>query len=119
MRVLIDDVAARYTFPSIKGLLRKHGIRFDTFLPTLIPGRLHYSNLRNHRKILLIDGALGFTGGMNIRRGHLCEAGDRHPINDLHFRVEGPVVGHLAETLRSTGSLRPWKRLDGAAWFPR
>ncbi|HMC10918.1 MAG TPA: phospholipase D-like domain-containing protein, partial [Pirellulaceae bacterium] len=49
VRVLIDDVGARYTFPSIKWLLRRHKIRFDTFLPTLIPGRLHYSNLRNHR----------------------------------------------------------------------
>src|SRR6185295_15759972 len=56
VRVLIDDVGARYTFPSIKRQLRQHKIRFDTFLPTLIPGRLHYSNLRNHRKILVVDG---------------------------------------------------------------
>ncbi len=118
VRVLIDDVGARYTFPSIKRLLRKHKIRFATFLPTLIPGRLHYSNLRNHRKILVVDGRLGFTGGMNIRRGHLCEPGDRSPINDLHFRVEGPVVSHLAEAFAFDWDFATTERLEGDAWFP-
>ncbi len=119
VRVLIDDVGARYTFPSIKRILRRHKIRFDTFLPTLIPGRLHYSNLRNHRKILVVDGRLGFTGGMNIRRGHLCEPGERFPINDLHFRVEGPVVGHLAEAFAFDWDFATTERLEGDAWFSR
>jgi cardiolipin synthase len=118
VRVLIDDVGARYTFPSIKRLLRKSGIRFDAFLPTLIPGRLHYSNLRNHRKILVVDGVLGFTGGMNIRRGHLREPGDRFPINDLHFRVEGPVVSHLAEAFAFDWDFATTEHLEGDAWFP-
>lgn len=119
VRVLIDDVGARYTFPSIKWLLRKHKIRFDTFLPTLLPGRLHYSNLRNHRKILIIDGRLGFTGGMNIRRGHLCEPGERFPIKDLHFRIEGPAVGQMAEVFALDWDFATAERLEGDAWFPR
>jgi cardiolipin synthase len=119
VRVLIDDVGARYTFPSIKRVLRQHKLSFETFLPTLIPGRLHYSNLRNHRKILVIDGKLGFTGGMNIRRGHLCEPGDRHAINDVHFRLEGPVVGHLAEVFAFDWDFASSERLEGDAWFPK
>lgn len=119
VRVLIDDVGARYTFPSIKHLLRQHNIRFDTFLPTLVPGRLHYSNLRNHRKILVVDGHLGFTGGMNIRQGHLCEPGDKHPIKDLHFRLNGPVVGQIAETFALDWDFATSERLEGDAWFPR
>jgi cardiolipin synthase A/B len=118
VRVLIDDVGARYTFPSIKPLLRKHKIRFETFLPTLLPGKWHYSNLRNHRKILVVDGKLGFTGGMNIRRGHLCEPGERYPINDLHFRVEGPVVAHLAEAVTFDWEFATTEQLGGEAWFP-
>jgi cardiolipin synthase len=118
VRVLIDDVGARYTFPSIKHRLRKHKIRFDTFLPTLIPGRLHYSNLRNHRKILTIDGRLGFTGGMNIRRGHLCQPGEKSPIRDLHFQLEGPIVGHLQEVFAFDWDFATAERLEGAAWFP-
>ena len=119
VRVLIDDVGARYTFPSIKWLLRRRGVRFTTFLPTLLPGRLHYANLRSHRKIMVVDGLLAFTGGMNIRRGHLCEAGDRHPINDLHFRVEGPVVEHLSEAFTFDWEFAAGERLEGPTWFPK
>lgn len=118
VRVLIDDVGARYTFPSIKRELRRRNIPFAVFLPTLVPRGLHYANLRNHRKILVVDGRLGFTGGMNIRQGHLCNPGDPHPIQDLHFRVEGPVVGHLAETFAYDWEFCAAEHLDGPAWFP-
>jgi cardiolipin synthase len=49
-------------------------------------------NLRNHRKLLVVDQSLGFTGGMNLRQGYLNEPQD---LRDLHARVEGPVVGQL------------------------
>jgi cardiolipin synthase A/B len=119
VRVLIDDVGIRYTFPSIRWALQKQKIPFTTFLPTLLPGRLHYSNLRCHRKILVVDGTLGFTGGMNIRRGHLCEPDDRHPIQDLHFRLEGPVVGHLSEVFAADWEFAAGERLDESTWLPR
>lgn len=118
VRVLIDDVGARYTFPSIKGVLRKAGIRYATFLPTLIPGKLHYTNLRSHRKILVVDGQIGFTGGMNIRHGHLCEPGCKHPVEDLHFRIDGLVVDHLREAFAFDWEFATGERLEGPAWFP-
>ena len=118
VRVLIDDVGARYTFPSIQRELKRRGIPYATFLPTLVPRGLHYANLRNHRKILVVDGRIGFTGGMNIRQGHLCLPGDPHPIQDLHFRVEGPVVGHLAETFCYDWEFAAGEHLDGPSWFP-
>lgn len=55
-------------------------------------------NLRNHRKLLVVDDRTGFTGGMNIASGHCTRsASARRAIHDLHFRVRGPVVRHLAE----------------------
>jgi cardiolipin synthase len=51
-----------------------------------------YMNLRNHRKVLVIDQAIGYTGGMNIRQGYLTSP---PTVQDLHFRLEGPVVSHL------------------------
>jgi cardiolipin synthase len=119
VRVLIDDVGTRYTWPSIKRKLRRSKIPFATFLPTLLPGRWHYTNLRSHRKIMVVDGKLGFTGGMNIRQGHLCEPGERHPIQDLHFRVEGPVVGQMTETFAFDWDFAAGERLEGDGWFPR
>ncbi len=68
-RVLIDSVGSRYTFPSIVPTLRRLGVRTDRFMRTFLPRSFAYSNLRSHRKILVVDGAIGFTGGLNIREG--------------------------------------------------
>lgn len=118
VRVLIDDVGARYTIPTIKRALRHADLRHATFLPTLIPGKLHYTNLRSHRKIMVVDGQIGFTGGMNIRQGHLCEPGCKHPVEDLHFRIAGPVVDHLRGTFAFDWEFATGERLGGPAWFP-
>ena len=96
VRVIIDAVGARYTLPSIVGTLEKSGVPTARFLPTLVPGRFAYANLRSHRKILVVDGRLGFTGGLNIREGHDARLHPAHPILDHHFRIEGPVVDPLA-----------------------
>src|SRR3989449_1918124 len=69
VRVLIDDAGARYSLPSIVGKLRRTGVKVARFLPTLAPWRLTTMNLHNHRKLLVTDGRIGFTGGINIREG--------------------------------------------------
>ena len=73
VRVLIDNVGARYSWRPITRWLRRAGIPCAQFLPTLIPWRFQYSNLRNHRKILVVDGRIGFTGGINIHGGNYLE----------------------------------------------
>jgi cardiolipin synthase len=97
-RVLIDDVGARYSFPTVLRPLRQAGVGVARFLPTIAPWSFPYANLRNHRKILIVDGRVGFTGGMNIREGHSLGLRPRHPVQDLHFLIEGPVIMQLAET---------------------
>ena len=66
-------------------------------------GRLLAMNLRTHRKILVVDGVLGFTGGFNIRVGHCLLKSPAHPVQDLHFRVEGPIVTQMQEAARDGG----------------
>ncbi|TIS73039.1 MAG: cardiolipin synthase, partial [Mesorhizobium sp.] len=74
VRVLIDAVGARYSVPSILGRLREAGITADLFNGNIVMGlRLPYANLRTHRKILVVDGRIAFTGGMNIRKGFSAE----------------------------------------------
>jgi cardiolipin synthase A/B len=119
VRILIDDVGSRYTLPPVTWVLRRRGIRYAKFLPTLIPWKLHYSNLRSHRKILVVDGDIGFTGGMNIRQGHRLSDPGSHPIQDIHFRIEGPVVAHLRETFASDWEFCTGERLTGENWFQR
>ncbi len=101
VRVLIDDVGARYGWRTIVGPLREVGIRVATFIPTLAPTRISFFNMRNHRKILVADGRLALTGGMNIDETFLHGHGEVEKHHDLHFQVQ------------RAGRLRPSARLRG------
>jgi cardiolipin synthase len=92
VRVLVDALGERYSFPPARRLLRGCGIRVARFLPPSLTERGIHLNLRNHRKLLIIDGSIGFTGGMNIGDRHLASSGDPRRVVDIHFQVEGPVV---------------------------
>jgi cardiolipin synthase len=96
VRVLVDGVGELYSWPRAARLLRGSRVRYARFLPpTLLPPTFHV-NLRNHRKILVVDGRVAFTGGMNISSRAFVDApGNPAPIVDLHFRVEGPVVAQI------------------------
>ncbi len=119
VRVLIDAVGSRwFSWPSIHRQLRQAGVRTAKFLPSRLPWRLPYANLRNHRKILVCDGRVGFTGGMNIRKEHLLESGTRNPVQDVHFRITGPVVAHLQKAFVEDWEFTTGERLSGARWFP-
>lgn len=96
VRVLIDAVGARYSVPSVLGMLRDGGVIVDVFNGNVIMGlRLPYANLRTHRKILIVDGAVAFTGGMNIREGFSSEFFGDKCSGDTHFRVSGAIVADL------------------------
>jgi len=118
VRVLVDAVGARYSFPSILHLLKKHQIPCARFLPTLLPWRMPYMNLRNHRKTLVVDGKVGFTGGLNIREGNIVKKNPEHPIKDLHFGLEGPVVEQLQEGFVKDWAFSTDEVLHGEGWFP-
>ncbi|MGH9336720.1 MAG: phospholipase D-like domain-containing protein, partial [Vicinamibacteria bacterium] len=118
VRVLIDDVGARYSRPPVSRLLRKRGVPVALFLPrfsTLLPS----FNLRNHRKVMVVDGRIGFTGGMNIRESFVLSEKPRYPGMDLHFRVEGPVVRHLQDIFAEDWEFATGESLWGEDWFPR
>ncbi len=117
VRVLIDDMGARYTWPTMPRLLRRAGIPVAQFLPSLIPWRFQYSNLRTHRKLLVVDGRVGFTGGINIREGNCLAWQPKYPVQDLHFRVTGPVVGQIQEVFVEDWAFCTGELLQGERWF--
>ncbi|MEO7999743.1 MAG: phospholipase D-like domain-containing protein [Gemmatimonadaceae bacterium] len=96
VRVLVDAVGIRYSRQPIDQLLIARGVRTARFLPVRTLGLLEYINLRSHRKLLLVDGTTAFIGGMNIRHGNCVQANPPEPVQDVHFRVRGPVVGPLS-----------------------
>ncbi len=114
VRVLIDAVGVRYSYPHVNSLLRARGIKASLFIPFR---NIALFNLRTHRKIMVVDGHIGFTGGMNIRLNHLVQAPSKLPTSDLHFRLEGPVVTQLQEVFVEDWQFTTRETLSGANWF--
>ncbi len=95
VRLIVDALGERYSFPTALRFFKGSRVKMARFLP-LLTGGLHL-NLRNHRKLLVVDNDVGFTGGMNIGDRHLAARDDPRRVVDIHFRIQGPVVSHLQE----------------------
>ena len=97
VRVLIDGVGGGYlSYPMVKRL-RRMGVPVASFLHYWLPWRMSFLNLRNHKKLLIVDGRRAFTGGMNIADDTM---GEPPRIRDTHAELEGPAVRHLMESFR-------------------
>jgi cardiolipin synthase A/B len=118
VRVLVDAVGARYRFPAVHTRLRRRGIRTELFLPRVTPAFLPFVNLRLHRKVLVVDGRVGFTGGMNVRDDFLPPPGGGLPFMDLQVKIEGPVVAHLQAAFADDWLFTTGETLEGDAFFP-
>jgi cardiolipin synthase len=118
VRVLVDAMGIQYSLPTIVRTLRREGVRVARFLPSLSPWHLMSLNMRMHRKVLVADGRVGFTGGMNIRLGHCVGRRPAHPVQDIHFRLQGPVVSQLQEVFADDWLFTTGEALRGDAWFP-
>lgn len=120
VRVLVDAAGARYSFPSVVSQLHKLGVPVAKFLPSsLIPPYILSINLRNHRKIMVVDGDLGFTGGMNIREDCRRDRAPKFPTRDLHFRIRGPAVMQLQQIFAEDWTFSTGEELAGERWFPK
>jgi cardiolipin synthase len=121
VRVLIDAAGTRYSWPPITYKLKHAQVPFAKFLPAslLTPWRVATINLRNHRKILVVDGQTAFTGGMNIRHGNVLADQPGSPVRDLHFRVAGPVVTQLQDAFANDWAFTTGEILAGKIWFPK
>ena len=75
-------------------------------------------NNRTHRKVLVVDGKIGFTGGVGIADQWRGNAGDKDHWRDTHFRVEGPVVGQMQAVFADNWTKATGVVLDGAFYFP-
>lgn len=112
-RVIIDGVGAWYSMRSLARHLRGSKVRLANFLPPrLLPPSFNV-NLRNHRKIAVIDADLAFFGGLNLDDRHfVTQARTRHPHEDLHFRVRGPAANALAEVFARDWHMVTHERLE-------
>jgi len=116
VRVIIDALGEKYSRVSPRKALAGSRVCLVRYLP-LRHGA--YINLRNHRKLLIIDGCEAFTGGMNIRSRHQAShVADRKAIHDMHFCVRGPVVNDMQRAFLEDWHFVTGERLDNPLFFP-
>ncbi len=118
VRVLVDGVGSGYFRSASYHALRSLKVPVARFLHSLAPWRMPFINLRNHRKLLVVDGLVAFTGGLNIGVENLVLSSPPNPVLDTHFQIEGPVVGQLSEAFREDWRFTTGESLSGPAWFP-
>ncbi len=119
VRVLLDAAGTHYSWPSVTHRLKHAHIPFAIFLPApvFMPWRVTTINLRNHRKLLVVDGQRAFTGGMNIRHDNVLADHPKGAVQDLQFHVKGPVVTRLQEVFANDWAFTTGEILHDDIWF--
>ncbi|WP_299262509.1 cardiolipin synthase [uncultured Psychrosphaera sp.] len=96
VNVLLDSIGIGYSWHKSSRALKKMGVKAVSFLPAISLSSIRFINLRNHRKILCVDGKVAYVGGMNISGDNLVESAT-HPINDIQFKISGPVIDQISQ----------------------
>jgi cardiolipin synthase len=115
--VLLDGVGSQKMPDSLIQWMREAGVQVVWFRP-LRWYNLDRVNHRTHRKLLVVDGRVGFTGGLGIADLYRGHAQDRDHWRDGQFRVEGPVVGQLQAAFLDNWIETGGELLHGTDYFP-
>jgi cardiolipin synthase len=117
VHVTVDWAGAFKMDDDLLECMRSAGVELHHYRP------LHWYSLsrlnnRTHRKLLIVDGVVAFTGGVGIADPWLGNAEDEDHWRDMHFRIEGPVVAQVQAAfndnwIKSTGVV-----LNGEDYFP-
>lgn len=97
VRVIYDDVGCWRVSQSFFERMSKSGVQVYPFLPVRFPTLTRRVNYRNHRKLVVIDGRIGYIGGMNIAERYV-NGTELQPWRDTMLRIEGGVVYGLQRT---------------------
>jgi cardiolipin synthase len=117
VHVLLDWVGSKRMQPHILKQLYDSPIQVERYHP------LHWYHLgrlnnRTHRKLLVVDGRVGFTGGVGIAQEWTGDAQDPDHWRDSHYRVEGPVVAQMQATFLDNWMKVRREVLHGPDYFP-
>ncbi len=125
IRIIYDDVGSWSLSNNFIRELRKAGIQIYPFLPVRFRHLGRKANYRNHRKVVVIDGEVGFVGGLNIADRYMDGVPEIGVWRDTHLKVMGEVVTSLQilfltdwyfvrqEVLLNKEEYLPYNRVDG------
>ncbi len=117
VHVLIDWIGSRRIDSSLLSWMRKSGVEVERYNPLVwyAPTRLNH---RDHRKLLLVDGKVGFTGGAGLADIWKGDARNPREWRDSMFRLEGPAVAQMQAAFMDNWSKTTARVLHGDEYFP-
>ena len=117
VNVVIDWVGGMKMDSDVAGRMKAAGVRLEYYRP-LAWYNLSRINKRTHRKLLVVDGRVGFTGGVGIADQWTGRAQDPEHWRDMHFRVQGPVVAQMQAAFIDNWVKTTGRVLNGEEYFP-
>jgi cardiolipin synthase len=117
VHVMLDFIGSIKMEQAAMDEMRKAGVQLQRYHKP-VWWKLARLNNRTHRKLLVVDGKIGFTGGVGIADQWRGNAQDEKHWRDTHFRVEGPVVGQMQAVFTDNWTKSTGTVLDGEKYFP-
>ena len=117
VHVLLDWIGSMKIDDASLDAMRRAGVQVHRYHKP-VWWKLARLNNRTHRKLLIVDGKVGFTGGVGIADKWRGNAQDKDHWRDTHFRVEGPVVGQMQAVFNDNWTKATGAILDGPLYFP-
>ena len=118
VRVLLDGVGSGWSLNNSDVRMMEHaGCKFTYYHPTH-SWRVDRTNRRSHRRVLVVDGRIGFTGGVGFAKQWSGDAQDPQHWRDVQLRVRGPLVAKLQSAFQEHWAKTSGEELSGADQFP-
>lgn len=118
VRVIYDGVGSWGVSKSYIEQLKKAGVEIHAFIPVRFPRLAQRINYRNHRKIIVVDGNIGFIGGLNIADRYLFGKPDIGIWRDTHLKITGTAVNSLQLIFLTDWHFITDKLLSDNIYFP-
>ena len=117
IHLMLDWLGSQKMAPQLIERMQDAGVEIERYHP------LHWYSLgklnnRTHRKVLIVDGRIGFTGGVGIADQWTGHAEDPDHWRDMHFRIEGPVVAQFQAAFLDNWIKTTGRVLNGDTYFP-
>ena len=118
VRVLLDGFGSGMFLASTYRAFRKQGVPVVQFMNSILPWKIQFLNLRLHKKILVIDGATAFIGGLNIADENTGRMRKNIGVRDTHFKITGSVIDQITTDFIDDWLLAADEKLPKSNWIP-
>lgn len=120
VRLVYDDVGCWNVKNRFFKQMEAEGIQVAAFLPVRFPKFTSKVDFRNHRKIVVIDGIIGYVGGMNLAERYFYQVDKNQPVwRDTHVRIMGNAVGGLQRAFLSDWYVAAGQTITDQVYYPR